>query len=87
MPLRPLYKNRKPNMNKCMRNKKSQKVRKQGVVEDRAEAGTTAKICQYHACFSLLREWWAGHPCCLENGAPVHAPCPHPAWPRLAADT
>ena len=27
MPLRPLYKNRKPNMNKCMRNKKSQKVR------------------------------------------------------------
>lgn len=64
----------------------SQEVRKRGGGRE-SGAGTMAKMCQYHACFSLLREWWAGHPCCLENGAPVHAPRPHPAWPRLTAGT
>lgn len=36
-----------------LREKESQRVGKEGVVEERAEAGTAAKICQCHACFSL----------------------------------
>lgn len=70
-----------------LREKESQRVGKWGVAEERAEAGTAAKICQCHACFSLLEERWAGHPCCLENRAPVHAPRPRPAWPRLSVGT